>query len=193
MNSKCRPQSICKIGTWTVEGLPESRPEKLLQVLDHMKSHGIAVLCVQEIHRRGSDYFEVNGFLVIFSGNDRGEREYAGVGFIVAPWVKAAVMSFTQRSSRLASIKFKISGGSLILVSAYAPHGQHEFDVRQEFFIEARQFVSEQKCHGPIMMMGDMNSRMHVQLQGEENIVGEHAFGSPYPTFHRRGQQRVTT
>ena len=80
-------------------------------------------------------YFESNGLLIIYSGcEDNQSREYAGVGFIIAPHMRGCVKSFTQLSSRIAILKLRINGGIITIISAYAPSNSHSFEERYEFF-----------------------------------------------------------
>ena len=60
----------CRIGTWNVEGLTDS---KIIELQMLMEERDIGVLCIQETHRSGADYFLTSeGFLVILSGGPSG-------------------------------------------------------------------------------------------------------------------------
>ncbi len=120
---------------------------KLEQVLLHMQTYSIDLLCLQETHQSGSDHFIAQGFLVVYSGTDSGERERAGVGFVVAPWIRHAVIGFTQFNSRLASISIRVQGGSARFVCAYSPNNEHDFDVRADFFSELNAVVNRRGNH----------------------------------------------
>ena len=108
----------------------------------------VGLLAMQETHRSGSAHFIVNGFLVILSGSEGEGREYRGVGFIVAPWLRHAVQGFTQSSCHLASIRIRVSGGSACFVSAYAPHGGYELSVRADFFHDLADFIAKARRMG---------------------------------------------
>ena len=113
-----------------MEGLSSGSPGKLEQLKSIMWKHGLAVLCLQEVHVGGSPYFFSDDFLVIYSGGPVDKRECAGVGFIVAPWVRKGVVGFVQESNRLASLRLRIAGGNLCLVSAYAPQSGYAMEDR---------------------------------------------------------------
>jgi len=66
-----------------------------------MRRNSIGIISMQETRVRDSPYYTEDGFLLIFSGSSTGQPEFAGVGFIIAPWVKNAVLGFLQLSSRL--------------------------------------------------------------------------------------------
>ena len=50
------------------------------------------------------------------------------------------MLGFQQLSNRLASLKFKVRGGKLALISAYDPHSGRPHDERQEFYNELSDF-----------------------------------------------------
>ena len=144
-----------------------------------MQDLNIGLLCMQETHRAGSSYFVQDGFLVIFSGTDSEEREWAGVGFVVAPWLRHAVCGFIQFSSRLASIRIRIPGGSACFISAYAPHDGKNLTIRADFFHDLAAFTARCRTHGPTYVVGDLNARLHVRFPSEEQVVGNHFFKIP--------------
>ena len=77
------------------------------------------------------------------SGGAEGVREYAGVGYMVAPWMRKSIVSFCQSSSRMASLKIRIEGGKMSIVTAYAPTHTYEFSERQDFLtISSRSKIS---------------------------------------------------
>ena len=81
-----------KIATWNVEGLTDSKVEEL-QII--MEERGIGILCLQETHRAGADYFFTEkGYLLILSGGPVGQREWAGVGFIIASFFRRSIIGF---------------------------------------------------------------------------------------------------
>ena len=51
-------------------------------------------------------------------------------------------MVFAEHNDRIAYLKLRNSGGQLGVISAYAPHGSHEYELKQSFF-----YVSE--CVSP--------------------------------------------
>ena len=144
-----------------------------------MQTYNIGLTCLQETHQRGSAHFITDGFLVIYSGTDRDEREWAGVGFIVAPWVRHSVQGFVQSCSRMASINVRISGGSVCFISAYAPHNEHDLTTRADFFSDLAVFARQCRPHGPTFILGDLNARINYSKPGEESVFGEHIFANP--------------
>ena len=107
---------------WNVEGLTE---EQVIQLQNTMRELGISVLAMQETHVNEAPHYIIEeGFLMILSGSGA-KGEWAGVGSMVAPWARSCIIGFCQASARMASLRVKIEGGSVAIISAYAPHGGH--------------------------------------------------------------------
>ena len=110
----------------------------------------MGILCLQETHKPKSDYWvSEEGYVIILSGGPEGVRENAGVGFMIAPWMRKSVVSFCQASPRMACLKIRIQGGKMNILSAYAPHTGYDFSDRQHFFHALAEFVNKQSAHGP--------------------------------------------
>ena len=144
-----------------------------------MLEKGLDVLCLQELYRSCADsYLTEEGFLVILSGGPEGAREDAGVGFLVAPAARPYIITFKERTNRMASLKIRVTGGQLCLISAYAPHGGLDFALRWSFFDVLSDFNRDCHCYGSTIVLGDLNSRIHRQCPGEESVIGRYAFGN---------------
>ena len=88
--------------------------------------------------------------MIILSGHEGPEINFAGVGFLVAPWACDAIVGFCQFNERMASIKLKIPGGEATVVSIYAPPNtpNHPYEERHDFFATAAEFVVDLRTHG---------------------------------------------
>ena len=102
------------------------------------------------------------------------------MGFIVAPWVWKHIISYKQVSSRMAILRMKVHGGSMAIISAYAPPStqKHPYDERQKYYREFGDAVGQVSVHGPKFILGDINARVLRQLPSEEAIVGPGVSGS---------------
>ena len=108
---------------------------KRIELQSYMQQEGIGILCLQETHKPKSDYWVSDeGYIIILSGGPEGVRENAGVGYMIAPWMRKSVVSFCQASPRMASLKIRIQGGKMNIVTAYAPHSGYEYSERQQYF-----------------------------------------------------------
>ena len=94
-----------EVATWNVERLTDLKIQQLLRI---MFDRHIGILCMQEVRRPNSDCFEDDGgYFIIQSGSSDSAREWAGVGFIIAPWLRSSVVGYLQYSNRLCTVKLK--------------------------------------------------------------------------------------
>ena len=172
-----------RVGTWNVEGLTEAKHVELEM---HMRNLSIDILCLQEIHNTGSEYYSTkSGFLFILSGKvDADDNETAGVGFVVAPHLRRSVISFRQETSRMACLKLRVVGGKAAICSTYAPHSGKPAADRQHFYSELGGFLGKISRHGPLLVLGDFNARLHRRFPNEEQIIGPYMFGSPGAAYN---------
>ena len=114
----CRPERPRRIATWNVEGVGASYPSKLEQITAHMRVHGINITALQETYVKDSPWFSTDdGYLVNLSGGSA-QRERAGVGFVIAPCVKHAIIGFKQATARIATLKLRSYGGCICIIAA---------------------------------------------------------------------------
>ena len=76
--------------------------------------------------------------MIILSGGPIGEHNYAGIGFLIAPTARRFVITFNKYLDRIASLKIRVRGGQVYLVSYYSPHGGYEYVLRRSFFDNLR-------------------------------------------------------
>ena len=164
------------VGSWNVEGLSDV---KLFELILIMKEYNIGILSIQETRVSQSPYYYTDeGFLVVLSGSSKVGKEWAGVGFIIAPWLAHAVVGFLQLSNRLCCLKLRVQGGTAAFISAYAPHSGYSFDQRQTFFEDLGNMFRRTSVNGLKMVLGDLNSRLHKRLAGESSFIGDFVFGN---------------
>ena len=108
--------------------------------------------------------------MIILSGSIGDGREFAGVGFIVAPWLRRSVVGFKQVDARIATIKLRVRGGRLAIVNGYAPHNGQPHDVRQQFYSHLSEVYSSTGCHGMKMIIGD---HLLIAMKDLLEILGE--------------------
>ena len=174
------------VASWNIEGLTKAKIEEL-QV--HMINRKVEILCLQETHWTDSAYFVTDaGFLLISSGEE--DEEYAGVGFLVAPHCRRSVVSFCQFSGRQASLKMRVPGGKMVVCSLYAPHQGKPFQDRLDFYQSSAEWIGKLSRHGPLLVLGDFNARLHTRFATEDHRFGEHIFGDsqaePRPESNRQ-------
>jgi len=121
---------------------------------------------------------------VILSGSSTLGREWAGVGFIVAPKVNKSVVGYCQYNNRMASLKVKTTGGVFAVLSVYAPHNLKDVSEKYAFYDDLGKLLKATSTNGPRLIYGDFNARLGPRRVGEQNVLGEFSFG-------REAQHRV--
>ena len=112
-----------------------------------MRAKGLAFLCLQETRTQVSGSREVgNGYLLMTSGADDGKRTFAGVGFLIAPWIKHSIFTFQPLTERLCCLKLRVQGGKASFFNVCAPHGGYDFNVRQTYYSSLCDAM--EKCRG---------------------------------------------
>ena len=139
-----------------------------------MEKHNISILCMQETHVSESQHFVQDGYLVILSGALAATPGYlySGVGFMIAPSAVHSVISFKLLGDRLATIRIKVSGGILNIMSAYAPHAGKAYEERKSLFDSVAKAWTPYGNHNCTIALGDFNTRLGERLPGEDDVVG---------------------
>ena len=160
--------------TSNVKGLTEL---KIIELIIHVKAYHIDILCIQETRTTTSQVHEEQGHLVILSGSERDGRNWAGVGFIVAPRCRYHIKSWKQVSERICSLKIRVRGGAVGITGVYAPHNMKPLDERIHFFSDLD--AEYRKCSTNVgkFIIGDLNSRIGHRMPGENHIIGSYSFG----------------
>ena len=149
-----------------------------------MIRESIDISCLQDTHRSLSDSFiSDEDFLIILSGGSNNDREYAGVGFLIAPHIRKSILGFCQKSNRMCCLKLRISGGKVAIFSTYAPHADKPYNERQQFFNSLMEFWQSVSVNGPRIICGDLNSRLYFR-QDTEDCIGPFYFSNPCPQIH---------
>ena len=131
--------------SWNVKGVTDI---KIFSICLYMRMYGIDVVCLQETRVPQAEYYYDGGYKVIFSGIDEAQRNWSGVGFIVAPWCIDSIHGFLQYSDRLASLRVKTRGGKVGIITGYAPHNLRPLEERQNFYTQLGRFCEKTSANG---------------------------------------------
>ena len=173
----CKPCSLQRLGTWNIQGLRGDSAVKIDELLLMMSQREMDVLCIQETHLNGAECYTREGYAVFLSGcRDSAERSYAGVGFIVSPRIRSAVVAFKACDDRIATLRLKIHGGMLTVLSVYAPHNGIDYDIRHTFYHSLQDHIRRTTENSTSYVLGDFNARLLQRKAGEEDIIGPHLY-----------------
>eukprot|EP00959_Pyramimonas_sp_CCMP1952_P001620 33335-Pyramimonas_sp.AAC.1 len=93
---------------------------------------------------------------------------------MIAPNAVHSVVCFKLSGDRLATLKIKVSGGILNLMSVYAPHAGKDYEIRKNLYDNVAKAWAHHGKHNITIALGDFNARLGEQLPGEEDIMGEY-------------------
>ena len=147
------------------------------QIWAYMKKTAIAVLCLQATQVQQTTQYVIDEYrFVLFSGMGEG-REYVGVGFVFAPGVGASITGFEAVGSRIAAVGIDTSAALLTLISAYIPPNTRPEADRAPVWDALWELVEARERKGPVMVLGDLNARLHARLEGERDVIGPNIYG----------------
>ena len=173
------PTEFGLIASWNVEGLRGNSAVKLEELKRFMTSQQVGIICMQETHLEQTECYKDGAFGIFLSGTgDTSVRSYAGVGFMVSPRVMKSVVCFRGVSDRMATLRVKVPGGVVQLISAYAPQSKLPFALRYEFFTHLTDLVRPTTTHTSTIVMGDLNAKLGAAGLGEDNVIGPYSFKS---------------
>ena len=118
-----------KIVTFNVRSLLKATMHR--QIIDHMRRHDIHILCMQETRSKNTTQYVVDNFTFLtVSTVNTNQPEYAGVGFVLSPMARNALLRTSFINSRIACISVLIRGGELNILNTYVPQNARPEDER---------------------------------------------------------------
>ena len=133
---------------------------KLHELISHMETYSIDILCIQETWCKQADVYTEQEYLVILSGTTGNERCWSGVGFIVSPSFRHRVRSYKQVDDRIAYLKLNVAGGVVGIFSAYAPHNGKPLPERFNFYATLDEEYRKCSVNMGKYLFGDFNARL---------------------------------
>ena len=168
----------CKLKVVSLNVRSLIKPTMHQQIVTYMKEHRIQVLCLQETKSKTTTQYLVDNFtFMTISTASSQQQEHAGVGFVLSPEARSALLRTTCIHSRLATITLLLASGEFTIVNTHVPHSGRPEEERQAHFDELQQLVERVQNKGPFIVIGDMNSRLQGRLVGEDDVLGPHLFG----------------
>ena len=148
------------------------------QIVLYMRTKQIEILCLQETKVKRTSYYMVDSYtFYTFSNCGATQQEHYGMGFVLSPLARRALLRTLPSTSRVAGLSFHTGAGEFSVLSGYAPHNQHTEDTKQHFYDELGTLLDGVETRGPLIVLGDFNARIHGRLHDESPIYGLHIFG----------------
>ena len=148
------------------------------QLVSYMQQRNVHVMCLQETRSKQTTQYLVDKytFMTITTAPDD-KQEFAGIGFVLSPAARKALLRLHFLNSRLASITLLTAAGELTIINCYVPQNGRPEAERRTFFEELHSLVEKVQQKGPFILVGDFNARLHGKLHGEETVLGPHLYG----------------
>ena len=87
------------------------------------------------------------------------------------------IFGFLQASDRMASLKLKVAGGKVGIITGYAPHNLKPYDERHDFYVNLGRLWEDTSVNGHKYLFGDFNARIGFRKPGEHEVFGPFGFG----------------
>ena len=108
-----------------------------------MEEQAIAVLAIQETHTAAQPEESRSRSHWYYSGNQKNEREFAGVAFAILPQFKEYIGDVIPVSPRILTLT--LSGAApLTLICAYAPQSGRTDKEKEDFIKTYKQHIKQQ-------------------------------------------------
>ena len=148
------------------------------QVERYMKERDIAVLCLQETKVAETTQYVVGDLTYVLHGHGGDNVEHGGVGFVIRKDVRPIITGFQlDEVGRIMTVGLDFAPRMITLVTAYMPHNSRTDLERAEMFEALEAVIANAAKKGPVLVLGDLNARIHGRLEGEEEILGPHTWG----------------
>ena len=151
------------------------------QLTDYMRANNIEVMCLQETKSKHTPQYVVEDYTFLTVSTAPSElHEFAGVGFILSPRARNALVRVEPLGSRIAVITLLLAAGELHIFNTYVPQNGRPEDARLAHFDQLHDRTEHYKRKGPLFVVGDFNSRLHGKLHSEADVLGLYIFEKGY-------------
>ena len=165
-----------QVVTYNVRSL--LKPTMHCQLTQSMKTYQVSVLCLQETKSKQTTQYVVDKYtFMTINTSAPQQQEFAGVGFVLVPAARNALLQVELISSRLASLTLLTAAGLLTLINCYAPQSGRPLDEGRSFYEVLQGFVDKLQNKGPYVLVGDFNAQLQGKLLGEDAMLGPFMYG----------------
>jgi len=135
-------------------------------------------MAVRETKAPGTMQYVVDAQLSVLAGHGGAGREHGGVGFVFDGQARQCITGFeTVPGGRIMAVGLDLAPRRLTMLSAYAPHNGHPEGERHAFYEELGAVIGKASRKGPVLVLGDLNARLHGRLLGEQAVLEPVLFG----------------
>lgn len=163
------------IGTWNVRTLSE--PSRLNQVRNEMTTYNIDILGLSEIRwlQNGITHM-TSGHQFLYAGNPN--LRINGVGLLLSPTAKKALIQHKAISERLISARFRSKLRNITVLQCYAPTEPDDDETKNNFY----ELLETTMCSIPggdiKILIGDFNAKVGNNNSNLKSVMGTHGLGT---------------
>uniref|UniRef100_A0A8C6MDN2 Endonuclease/exonuclease/phosphatase domain-containing protein n=1 Tax=Nothobranchius furzeri TaxID=105023 RepID=A0A8C6MDN2_NOTFU len=154
------------IGTWNVKSLVRKEQELVAEV----ERYRLDIVGLTSTHSIGSGTQVLkSGWTLSFAGVAPGERQKAGVGFLLAPRLSACVLGFTPEDERVASLRLRVGEQALTVVWAFAPNISSDYP---PFLESVGQVLDSAPSGDSIVLLRDFSAHVGNDSMTWRGVIG---------------------
>jgi exonuclease III len=188
---RVRPGMKLRVASLNIQGMKVVMKRE--EVEAWMASKSVMVLALQETHIHTSGVEKRGRYTWYFSGPRGGVdgkegRTYAGVAIVIKNEWRNYVRDIEPVDERHLVMRFW-GRPQISIVAAYGPTAQANEEEKRKFWRELVRIVREEDARGVALVLGDLNARLQVAQEGEEDYVGRHTFDSCHTTLHLQSEE----
>ena len=164
-----------RIASWNIRTLNFSGEEdygsrlspndKRPLLIKEAKRFDLDILCLQETRLLGQGNIEMDGYVLIWSGQD---KHYSGVAILIKKHLLRDDCEIKYVSDRIIYISTFIYGQRSSIISAYAPTNAYEIDQKLEFYDNLQKITSAIPSKQSLYIGADFNARVGRTKRGDD-------------------------
>ena len=164
-----RRRSLIRVGNLNIRTMT-GRGRELADMIE--RRNVVDILCLQETKWKGSKARNIGGGCKLFYNGADGRKNE--IGMVVREELAESVLEVKRVSDRLITMKLKVKGSILNIVSAYGPQVNNSMEEKNNFWEDLdglRKSVSKEER---IVLGADLNGHMGEGNIGDEEIMGRY-------------------
>jgi len=158
------------------------RPEKLENIKREMSRCQLNILGLTEVRWRGKGDVNSDGFRVIHSGGDQGQR---GVALLLDKITSECVCQVDCVDDRLLRVKLNGSPKDIVVIVVYMPTTDYDDEEIEAMYEKMEDAIGSGRGDDYVIVLGDMNAV--VGNESEKDVTGSHGLGNR----NERGQMLI--
>ena len=163
-----------KIATLNLRGLKQAGKRE--EVERWMEKNGIDILGTQETHISQNNKERRKNYTWYLNGNEEGEREFAGVAWVISNKLNKYISDVIPHNSRVTELRIE-GTAPIFLMNIYAPQSGRPKEEKEQFYQELRSLIKNIPNKWPFLLIGDWNAKLQEPDNEEEaQWIGGHTF-----------------